>query len=218
MEKNFFDKFKIEYNITKENSEKGFTIIELLIAIVIIGVLAGISVPSAFKWVEKEKQNSYLRELISYLELIKKETRRWNGSCSLQTNNFIKNSYDPVTRKRNPEKAFIVSCKGMDNIQKLRIARQVPRIEENVFQEVSQGSFNFTPKGHLSLPNNQTSLVIIIGGKPNGSFYQRPKCISMEAPIGMISSGVYQSNYLFYANRAGSRQNSGLRKQYCYDL
>ena len=51
-------------------------------------------------------------------------------------------------------------------------------------------------------PNNQTSLVIIIGGKPNGSFYQRPKCISMEAPIGMISSGVYQSNYLFYANRA----------------
>ena len=186
--------------------------------IVIIGAIAGISVPSAFKWVEKEKQNSYLRELISYFELIKKETRRWNGSCTLQTNNFINNSYDSVTRKRIPEKAFIVSCKGMDNSHKLRIASQVPRIEKNVFQEVSQRSFNFTPKGHLSLPNNQTSLVIIIGGKPNGSFYQRPKCISMDAPIGMISSGVYQYNYLFYVNRAGSRQNSRLRKQYCYDL
>ena len=212
------EKFEINYLFKKENSENGFTIIELLIAIVIIGVLASISVPSAFKWVEKEKQNSYVRELISYLELIKKETRRWNGSCSLQTNNFINNSYDPLTRKRIPEKAFIVNCKGMDNSQKLRIARQVPRIEENVFQEVNQRSFNFTPKGHLSLPNNQTSLVIVIGGKPNGSFYQRPKCISMEAPIGMINSGVYQSNYLFYANRAGSRQNSGLRKQYCYDF
>jgi len=218
MKKKIIDKFKIIYSITKENTDKGFTITELLIAIVIIGVLAGISVPSAFKWVEKEKQNSYIRELISYFELIKKETRRWNGSCSLQTNNFINNSYDSVTGKRTPEKAFIVNCKGMDNSQKLRIARQVPRIEENVFQEVNQRSFNFTPKGHLSLPNNQTSLVIVIGGKPNGSFYQRPKCISMEAPIGMINSGVYQSNYLFYANRAGSRQNSGLRKQYCYDF
>ena len=211
-------KSNIFFYFRKENSEKGFTIIELLIAIVIIGVLAGISVPSAFRWVEKEKQNSYIRELISYLELLKKETRRWNGSCSLQTNNFSNNSYDPLTRKRIAEKAFIVNCKGMDNSQKLRIARQVPRIEKDVFQEVSQQSFNFTPKGHLSLPNNQTSLVIIIGGKPSGGFYQRPKCISMEAPIGMIKSGVYQSNYYFYSNRPGSRRNSGLRERLCFDL
>jgi prepilin-type N-terminal cleavage/methylation domain-containing protein len=211
-------KSNIFFYFRKEKLEKGFTIIELLIAIVIIGVLAGISVPSAFKWVEKEKQNSYIRELISYLELLKKETRRWNGSCSLQTNNFSNNSYDPVTRKTIAEKAFIVNCKGMDNSQKLRIARQVPRIEKNVFQEVSQQSFNFTPKGHLSIPNNQTSLVIIIGGKPSGGFYQRPKCISMDAPIGMIKSGVYQSNYYFYSNRPGSRRNSGLRKRLCYDL
>ena len=211
-------KSNIYFYFRRAKLEKGFTIIELLIAIVIIGVLAGISVPSAFRWVEKEKQNSYIRELISYLELLKKETRRWNGSCSIQTNNFLNNSYDPITRKRVPEKAFIVNCKGMDNSQKLRIARQVPRIEKNVFQEVSQQSFNFTPKGHLSLPNNQTSLVIIIGGKPNGSFYQRPKCISMDAPIGMIKSGIYQSNYYFYSSRPGSRRNSGLRKQMCFDL
>ena len=211
-------KSNIYFYYKRAKLEKGFTISELLIAIVIIGILAGISVPSAFRWVEKEKQNSYIRELISYLELLKKETRRWNGSCSLQTNNFLNNSYDPVTRKRISEKAFIVNCKGMDNSQKLRIARQVPRIEKDIFQEVSQQSFNFTPKGHLSLPNNQTSLVIIIGGKPNGSFYQRPKCISMEAPIGMIKSGVYQSNYYFYSSRPGSRQNSGLRKQLCFDL
>jgi len=105
----------------------------------------------------------------------------------------------------------------MDNNQKLRIARQVPRIDENVFQEVSQRSFTFTPKGQLSLPNNQTNLVIVVGGKPRGSYVQRPKCVLMEAPIGMIKSGFYQSNYLFYKGRAGSRQNSGLRKQLCYD-
>ena len=143
-------KSNIYFYSRRAKLEKGFTIIELLIAIVIIGILAGISVPSAFRWVEKRKTEFLYQRINKLFGAFKKETRRWNGSCSLQTNNFLNNSYDPVTRKRIPEKAFIVNCKGMDNSQKLRIARQVPRIEKDVFQEVSQQSFNFTPKGHLS--------------------------------------------------------------------
>ena len=205
---------KISYKRLKE----GFTITELLISIVILGVIASLSIPNALKWIEKEQQNAYFRELISYLELIKKETRRWNGTCSLKTNSFENNFYDPITRKRISEKAFIVDCEGMDKSQKLRIARQVPLIGEKVFQEVSQINFNFTPKGYLSLPDSQTTLVIIIGGRPRGSFYQRPKCIFMEAPIGLIKSGFYQSKYLFFPDRAGNKQNSGLRKQLCYAM
>ena len=209
---------KIKKQYYKKNLNEGFTIIELLIATVIIGILASISVPSAFKWVQKEKQNSYLRELISYFELLKKETRRWNGSCSVRTNTFSFNSYDFVTRKRVAEKAFIVQCKGMDNSQKLRIAQQVPRISENIFQEVNQREFSFTPKGHLSIPNNQSELVIVIGGRPRGGFYQRPKCLIIEAPIGMINNGVYQQNYYFYSGRYGNRQNYSLRKGFCNKL
>ena len=209
---------KIKKKYLKKKLNEGFTIIELLIATVIIGILASISVPSAFKWVQKEKQNSYLRELISYFELLKKETRRWNGSCSVRTNTFSFNSYDYVTRKREAEKAFIVQCKGMDNSQKLRIAQQVPRISENIFQEVNQREFSFTPKGHLSIPNNQSELVIVIGGRPRGGFYQRPKCLIIEAPIGMINNGVYQQNYYFYSGRYGNSQNYSLRKRFCNKL
>ena len=75
-------------NNFRMNAEKGFTIVELIISIAIIGLLASIAVPSALKWVDREKQNSYIRELISYLELVKKETRRWNGTCTIQTNIF----------------------------------------------------------------------------------------------------------------------------------
>ncbi len=212
----FREKFK--NLVFRGNIDNGFTIIELLISTVIIGILASLSVPSAFKWIEKEKQKSYLRELVSYIELIKKETRRWNGSCSLRTNTFAYNSYDNVTRKRVPEKAFIVQCKGMDNSQKLRIAQQVPRISENIFQEVNLSVFNFTPKGHLSIPNNRSELIILIGGRPRGAFYQRPKCLIIEAPIGMINSGVYQQNYYFYSGRYGSRQNYNLRKGLCFKV
>ena len=199
-----------------KNIEEGFTIVELLIAIAIIGLLASIAVPSALKWVDREKQNSYIRELISYLELVKKETRRWNGTCSIQTNTFAANPYDPSDRRKKiPLNAFNVNCFGMDKSNKKNIANAVPKIDSKVFQEVNQRNFNYTPKGHLSISGNQEALVIIVGGRPDTNLYERPKCIILESPIGMINTGIYQNTMRFYSGRFGSRHNSSLRKQAC---
>ena len=206
---NYQKRFRIK------RSNKGYTIIELLICTAIIGILASISIPSAFKWVEKERQNSYLRELISYFELIKKETRRWNGNCNVIVNTFSSNPYDPVTKKRESIKAFNLNCKGMNNAQKKTLIHKTPKINKSVFQEVSQSSFMVTPKGHISIPNNQTEIVIVIGGRPKSSFYQQPKCVVFEAPIGIINTGVYRQSYRFYEMRYGNRPNSSLRKQVC---
>ena len=205
--------------IYRKNIEKGFTIVELLIVIAIVGILASIAVPSALKWVDREKQNSYIRELISYLELVKKETRRWNGTCAIQTNTFATNPSDPYDpRKKIPLSAFNVTCSGMDQSNKKNIASRVPKIDSKVFQEVNQRNFNFTPKGHLSIPGNQDSLVIIVGGRPDTNLYERPKCIILESPIGMINTGIYQNTMRFYSGRFGSSQNSSLRKQTCKTL
>ena len=206
-----------EHNFRAESKE-GFTIVELLIAVAIIGILASIAAPSALKWVDREKQNAYIRELISYLELVKKETRRWNGSCSLQTNTFGANPIDPLSRKKKPVNAFMVTCNGMDQSNKRNITSRVPKIDYKVFQEVNQRTFNFTPKGHLSIPGSQDNLVIIVGGRPDSDLYEKPKCIVLEAPIGMINTGIYQNTIRFYASRFGSRQNSRLRKQTCFRL
>ena len=220
MEKSIFGIYRIK------SSNKGFTIIELMITIFIIGVLASISVPSALKWVDKEKQNSYIRELISYLELVKKETRRWNGSCNFQTNSFHLNPYDNSAKKWLGRKGFNITCVGMDNSQKKSITTRVPKIDHKVFQEVNVMNFSFTPKGHLSIPLKQqyqglpkyNEIVIIVGGRPNADFYQTPKCIVIESPIGMINSGIYQNNIRFYSGRYGSRVNSSLRKKTCQKL
>jgi len=205
-------------NYFRKISNKGFTIVELLFVIAIVGILASIAAPSALKWVDREKQNSYIRELISYFELVKKETRRWNGSCSIQTRTFSANPLDPFTRKKNPVSGFTVTCNGMDKSNKKSIINRVPKIGPKVFQEVNQRIFNFTPKGHLSIPGNQDKLIIIVGGRPDSNSYQKPKCILLEAPIGMINTGIYQNNMRFYSGRFGSRQNPALRDQTCNKL
>ena len=107
---NFFFRLK-----NRKVNKNAFTIAEMLISIAIIGILTSIFVPNMRKWVEKERQNAYLRELISYLELVKKETRRWNGRCTLQTNTRLRNSIDPVTRKHIGFKAFNVNCYDMND-------------------------------------------------------------------------------------------------------
>ena len=199
----------------RNNYENGFTISEVFISILIIGILTSISVPSMRKWVDKERQNAYVRELISYLELVKKETRRWNGRCTLQTNTRLRNSIDPITKKYVGFQAFNVNCYDMNDTNIKNIKNNVPLIENMVFQEVNMQTFNFTPRGHLSIPGNQNDLVILIGGRPGENYNQRAKCIAVSPPIGLINSGHTRNEVRFYSGRYASRENSIWRKQSC---
>ena len=207
---NFYFRLK-----NRKDNKDGFTISEMLISIAIIGILTTISVPNMRKWVDKERQNAYLRELISYLELVKKETRRWNGRCTLQTNTRTRNNIDPVTLKHIGFQAFNVNCYDMNNAEIKNIQTRVPLIENKVFQEVNIQTFSFTPKGHLSIPSSQNDLVIIIGGRPNANYYQRGKCIVVSSPMGLINAGNTRNEVRFYRARYASRQNSSWSKQSC---
>ena len=198
-----------------KNNENGFTISEVFVAMIIIGILAVISAPNIDKWVNSERQNAYLRQLISYLDLVKKETRRWNGRCSLQTNRRLRNDVDPVTNRRVGFPAFNVECYDMNDSTIRNIKNNVPLIEDKVFQEVNMQTFSFTPKGHLSIPSNKNDLAIIIGVRPDADYYQRAKCIVVSPPMGLINAGHTRNEVRFYSGRYASRENTGLSKQSC---
>ena len=85
------------------------------------------------------------------------------------------------------------------------IKNNVPSIEDKVFQEVNMLTFNFTPRGHLSIPGNQNDLVIIIGGRPEFSYSQRAKCVVVSPPMGLINVGHTRSqvNFLMEEMQAG---------------
>ena len=209
---NFFFRLK-----NRKVNKNAFTIAEMLISITIIGILASISVPSIQRWVLHEKQNAYMRELISYLELVKKETRRWNGRCTLETIFRIRNDFDPISRKHIGFQAFNVNCYDMNDSIIKNIKNNVPLIEHEVFQQVNMANFTFTPRGHLSISpaSGKNELVIIVGSRSDANNVTRGKCIVVSPPIGMISAG-HTRNYLSAGSRVmASTGNSTWNKQSC---
>tara|TARA_Y100001968_G_C19440452_1_gene762247 strand:- start:446 stop:1078 length:633 start_codon:yes stop_codon:yes gene_type:complete len=205
-------RFELLSNNKSFNSkEDGFTIVELILVTTIVGILAAVSVPSSLKWIYKEKQNAYVRELIGFIELMRKESRRWNGSCSLSPKRTKIND-------RTQQPLFNVSCKGMNNNQKNNISRSIPLADKFIFQEVSS-PFNVTPKGHVSLSSsssNNSSVVMIIGGRyAMQSSSERPKCILIESPSGIIRSGIYSSYNSTSSGGYSSKINPGLRTAQC---
>tara|TARA_B100001250_G_C19786340_1_gene784353 strand:+ start:547 stop:1158 length:612 start_codon:yes stop_codon:yes gene_type:complete len=195
--------------VRRKINEEGFTIIELVVVIAIVSLLASISVPSSIKWAKKEEQNSYIRELVGYIELVRREARRWNGSCTVKVAIVLaKTEGDPL----------VVACKGMNHTSKLNISRQIPVIKKTVFQELSS-DFSVTPKGHISVPAtaiNQSSVVFVVGGRHNASTGSSfPKCIVLEAPSGVIRTGIYQNSYQMIETRTGSKYQTRLNGNIC---
>ena len=201
--------FKQRYQ--KITSNEGYSILELVIVITIIGLLASLSVPSSLGWIYKERQNSYIRELTGYFELIRREARRWNGTCTVKPA-FIPTSFGTYSLN--------VNCKGMDYSNQSNVVVQRPKLKDTVFQEMSS-DFTITPKGHISLPTNSpsgiTSIVLVVGGRHshNPGSWSQPKCILLEAPSGIIRTGIYQINYRNDINRIGSTKNPLLTTNRC---
>ena len=199
---------KINFQFLKRNyhSINAFTFVELLIVIALIGFLASISIPSSLKWVYQINQDSYLSELASFFRLIRRETRRWGGTCSVKLKTITPGSEG---------KGFSVTCIGLNNTSRNNIMTAIPNINKTVFQEVST-EFDITPKGQISLNNNQNAFLVIVGGRHNQyTSLQRPKCLVIQSPAGTVRTGIYSNMIRYNSNKVGSTFNYSLRENLC---
>ena len=61
----------------------GFTIIELIIVIAILGILTAVGVPNFLSWLPKYRLKSAARDLYSNMQLAKMAAIKANGNCSV---------------------------------------------------------------------------------------------------------------------------------------
>ena len=189
-------------------STSAFTIIELISILSIIGILISIAVPSSLSWLYKSRESAYFNTLISYLEVVKNEVRRYGMSCSLS----------PRKTSGSDRRSFDIECYGISEDSKKIKGVLIPEIHDNIYQEVSN-VINVTPKGQIALTKNDLGIVIVIGSKshPNQKWH-KPKCILINAPSGMINTGIYQKSYAYDEKRNQNIINSNLEASLCNRL
>ena len=174
----------------------GFTLIEIISVLSIIAIFISITFPSLKRYFFQQERDSYLIKVISFLEQIKRETRRYNISCELKAIEIL-DFKSEANGNENDIKPFQLNCYGSEEIiSNLRF--EVPKITKNIFQLVS-GDLTFTPKGQVYVNNRLNvgkSYVVVVGlkEKSNG-FRDSLRCLFVKPPTGIINNGVYKLKY-----------------------
>ena len=79
-----------------EKRESGLSLIELLMVIVILGIMAGVAIPTFSVWLPSHRLKSAARDLYSDLQSAKLKAIRSNGDCAVVFNRGA-GTYEVVT-------------------------------------------------------------------------------------------------------------------------
>ena len=207
-----FEKLKLKNIFTNS----GFTLIEIISVLSIISILVSITYPSLRRYFIQLERDSYIAKLNSFLEQIKRETRRYGISCELKTIKIIDFKSEDNSNF-NEIKPFQLNCYGSEEtIDNLRF--EVPKITKNIFQFVS-GDLTFTPKGQVFVNNKRNfgnSYVVVVGLKEESNgFSDSFRCLLVNPPTGVIDNGVYIAKYQTQYNYGISSYNSLLVDRFC---
>tara|TARA_B100000401_G_C52541706_1_gene594148 strand:+ start:65 stop:703 length:639 start_codon:yes stop_codon:yes gene_type:complete len=196
--------------------KSGITIVETIVVFLIISILISISIPSMRRYIYKNERDNYLIRINSFLELIKRETRRYGISCKLKTVNI--DSYPK--EDENPFGSitpFQLICSG-DNNDLSTLRFKIPKITQRLFQRVS-GDLIFTPKGQVfieNLNNNNKLFILAVGMKDSSlGIYDSMKCIKIYQPSGLIINGSYVTKYNTSLSYSVSNYDGTLVDDFC---
>jgi Tfp pilus assembly protein FimT len=160
---------------------QGFTLIEALVIIVVVGIFAAITAPSFTAWLNNKKIDDVAAQIESAIREAQASAIKESKTCKLYIDKQI--TSDPP------------SClpSGPRDLTKLGVS-----ILSNNSSEISIGTANldtpaqiqFSYKGTLSINSPGTAgLVTIYQGTGTGG--QRVRCIAIASGIGIIRTGRY---------------------------
>ena len=155
------------FNVRKQ--ERGFTLIEMIVTVIILGILSAITAPSLIGLFDQMRVKDGLRQIESSLKEAQRQAMRRGSSCTISlnaTNNMITGS---------PTQC-LAGSKTIDDRLKFK-GNDGDSIE-----------ITFTRKGSNS--SGAKTIAIFRDGSNNGM----QKCVIVAANLGGMKSGNYTGN------------------------
>ena len=174
----------------KRNEEAGFSLIELMAVVIIVGILSGLAIPSFQRNWQQERLKAATREATTWLEDVQLRAVQQSQTCVIQ----VIDSTATLQPSTNTNSCINISTlnlrNSVENAEKLAICSQAALIPSNV--ECNSNSSQTTPTEITITPRGTVSQGGLI--KLHFSETIPNRCIAITQPLGMVRQGIERSN------------------------
>jgi len=167
--------------------EQGFTLVELLITITIVGILSTIGIASYTRITGREKVNAVTIGLAGWIDQVRKASTL-GSSCTATINkaiapdSIIATAALTSTTETAIERSMCVPAFSMSEVSGPSSSSSTYSINSNNMSG-TQTVVQFTPRGTLVLPSGNSSIDITVQLLPSGP----SRCISIKDLIANIA-------------------------------
>ncbi|MBK1989839.1 prepilin-type N-terminal cleavage/methylation domain-containing protein [Sphaerospermopsis aphanizomenoides BCCUSP55] len=152
-------------------NDQGFTILELIVIVIIVGILAAFSAPGYLAWSQRKKVDSALTSI----EGAMKEAQRQAIAKSITCNVTLDTS-PPKVRSTTTSNCLLTGDRTLTSVS----------------LTASATSVNFDYLG-----NSSSEITVVVSPASNPNF---KKCLVLSTPLGLIRTGKYSGSGTNSAN------------------
>ena len=192
----------ISYYISKKRNiavnPSGFTIIELIVSVVIIGILSSISVPSMITWRRNQVLSGFTQSLRSEISLISEEAKRYGSTCLIRFNPYSNGGTPFNVDCQAPGSIMSMSkCNNRPNCNISSIASVIssyPTSSNNnnlLYINSNVRSFSFTPRGQLG---GLSDIAITVSNSTYPGYQSVTRCIIVRKLTGEVVDGIFNGS------------------------
>ena len=169
--------------------DAGFSLIELMAVVIIVGILSGLAIPSFQRNWQQERLKAATREATTWLEDVQLRAVQQSQTCVIQ----VIDSTATLQPSTNTNPCINISTlnlrNSVQNAQQLVLCSQAALTPSNV--ECNSNSSQTTPTEITITPRGTVSQGGLI--KLHFSETIPNRCIAITQPLGMVRQGIERS-------------------------